>query len=728
MRSKPSWIAPLLAALLVACVGWWGDLEIGRAMRRELTDDLRTVRDADVTALEIWMINQKRIAEALAEEPRLRNLAVELLARNQGGDADRPAFALASRQLIFGDRLQQRLTSLGYTVAQLVDTNFEIVLDSGRGRSRAGTQVGEDSRPRFGELFASGDPVVITPFKTWLREPPKRLPGRFGGPGFGARSAGGLSPEAIPLRELTVMQVAAAIKDTNGVTRGALALIVNPDAEFTRILSVARSGETGETFAFDPEGVMISRSRFEEQLKRMGLVESRSEASSALTLRLSDPGGDLTRGFKPPGTNTAVWPLMEMIQRATNGGTGVQVEPFRDYRGVPVIGAWTWLPNYGFGVATKLDADEAFRTVRVVRGVFVILFLLLVLASLAILLFSVRQRAWHRRLTEAELKARQLGQYKLVEKIGQGAMGVVYKAQHALLRRDTALKLLMPDRADAIAIQRFEREVRLTCRLRHPNTIQVYDYGFTPEGIFYYAMEYLDGLTLAELVERYGPQPEARVIHLVLQIAESLAEAHSLGLVHRDIKPANVFVCDRGGVPDMVKVLDFGLVRTFDNAEAPALDAAESGLIIGTPVFMAPEALQDSTLSDARSDLYSLGALGYYLLTGQHAFDGETILEICQKRLREAPVPPSARLGRPLCAHLEALILRCLEKEPADRPQSAPDLIALLAAGPHAAQWTLEQRAAWWSAHREAIQQAQAEEAQPLPGAEPVNIEIADRA
>jgi serine/threonine protein kinase len=346
---------------------------------------------------------------------------------------------------------------------------------------------------------------------------------------------------------------------------------------------------------------------------------------------------------------------------------------------------------------------------------------------LVILLFSLRQRVWRRRLTEAELKARQLGQYKLIEKIGEGGMGIVYKAQHALLRRETALKLLTPDKADALAIQRFEREVRLTCRLTHPNTIQVYDYGHTPEGIFYYAMEYLDGLTLGELVERYGPQPETRVIYLLTQIAESLAEAHSLGLIHRDIKPANIFVCDRGGIPDMVKVLDFGLVKSFDTAEETARNDAQSGDIIGTPVFMPPESLKDPSLSDARSDLYSLGAVGYFLLSGQYLFHGETVAELSHKQTSEQPVPPSARIGKTLNPNLEALILRCLEKDPADRPQSAPELIALLADGPLAGGWTVEQRAAWWAAHDEAIQRAQAQEAQPVPGVSEVNIEIADR-
>ena len=731
MGTKRNWIAPLLAALVVACVGWWADNELREVMREELTDDLRTMLNADVTALEIWMANQKRIAAALAEEPRLRNLAVDLLSKGGAKAADRPAVALLARQLIIGDRLQARLSSLGYTVAQLVNTNCEIVLDSGRARSRMGTQVADELQPRFAELFASSEPIIITPFKMQAAENlgrPQggRGPGRPRGPGSRFGSNASTNATTAP-RSLTVMQVAAPVKDTNGVTRGALALIINPDAEFTRILSVARSGDSGETFAFDPEGVMLSKSRFEEQVKQFGLVQTLPGVSSALTLHLTDPGGDLTRGFKPGSTN-AFRPLIEMVRRAIDGSSGVEVRPFRDYRGVPVIGAWMWLPHYGFGVGTKIDAREAYRTLRLVRTVFVVLFLLLVLASLVILLYSYRQVVWRRRLTEAELKARQLGQYQLLEKIGEGGMGTVYKAHHALLRRETALKLLTPDKADPISIQRFEREVRLTCRLMHPNTIQIFDYGHTPEGIFYYAMEYLDGLNLAEFVDAYGPQPEGRVVNLLIQVCESLAEAHASGLVHRDIKPANVFVTDRGGVPDMVKVLDFGLVRPVASADNTALDAADTEILAGTPNYMSPEAVENGATADARSDLYSVGAVGYYLLTGQGVFDGETIAEICRKRVEEEPVPPSIRIGRPICPHLEALILRCLERDPKDRPQSAHELLTLLAASPRIADWNVEQRAAWWVAHREAINRARAAEAEPIATAKAVNIEIEDRA
>lgn len=751
MRGKNIWIVPLLLALLVASVGWWADRQLRQTINREVRDDLSATLDANVTALEIWMANQKRIAAALADEPRLKAVALKLLDQPTEGFTNRTALNELSRELITGERLQERVRSLGYGMVHLVNTNLTVISDAGRRRSRQGNKVPEELQPKYSELFTNGEPIIITPFKLKPPQIPQRLGIRTNRPGndprpprdlFGPRPSFGTNnpppsfdgpptgdnPPPPPTRDLTVMQVAAPIKDTSGETRGALALIINPDAEFTKILSVARSGDSGETFAFDAAGTLISASRFDEELQRFGLLSKETNSSSALTLSLRDPGGDLTQGF---ALNTnSVQPLILMVERAIEGEAGVEIAPFRDYRGVSVVGAWRWLPKYGFGVGTKIDAREAFESLRVVRRVFLILFLLLILAALVVLVFTYRQVIWKRRLTEAELKARQLGQYKLSEKIGEGGMGIVYKAHHSLLRRETALKLLPPEKADAASLERFEREVQLTCRLTHPNTIQVYDYGHTPDGIFYYAMEYLDGLNLHELVHRYGAQPEARVAHILKHICESLAEAHALGLIHRDVKPANIFITDRGGVPDSVKVLDFGLVKHISSApDAVQLRevAGEDG-IVGTPNFIAPEAIRDPNHCDARSDLYSVGVLGYFLLTGREIFEGATIAELCRKHLDEIPAPPSKRLGKSLDAQFESVLMRCLEKDPAKRPATARELAEQLAACDLTRQWPPEQRSAWWTTHRKSL--AGVQKPKPLGSSHldrTVKIEFADR-
>jgi serine/threonine protein kinase len=361
------------------------------------------------------------------------------------------------------------------------------------------------------------------------------------------------------------------------------------------------------------------------------------------------------------------------------------------------VGASCWLPQFGFGVATQIDAEEAYRPLRVLQMVFVVLVLVLLLCATA--MFVIANVTWSRRLSEAELKLKQLGQYTLEEKIGEGGMGVVYRARHALMRRDTAVKLLLPDRADSAAIARFEREVVLTCQLTHPNTIQVYDYGHTPDGIFYYAMEYLRGLNLHDLIARYGPLPEGRVIHILAQVCDSLAEAHALGLIHRDIKPANVFLCHRGGVADCVKVLDFGLVKKYSSAVPEPSGDIGDNVIEGTPWFMPPEAIQGSVPIGPRSDLYSLGALGYFLLTGQYIFEAETITEVHEKQVNSAPIPPRQRTTNPISEPMEQILLRCLEKNPEQRPQSASELRSWLMSCAAAVEWTPADRLAWWEAY-----------------------------
>ncbi len=234
-------------------------------------------------------------------------------------------------------------------------------------------------------------------------------------------------------------------------------------------------------------------------------------------------------------------------------------------------------------------------------------------------------------------------------------MGIVYRASHAMLRRPTAIKLLPADRAGNETLARFEKEVQLTASLTHPNTVTIFDYGRTPDGIFYYAMELLDGATLADVVEVDGPQPAARVAQILGQAAGALAEAHAVKLIHRDVKPANIMLVEQGGKPDVAKVLDFGLVKELDATASPELTQIDA--VTGTPQYMAPESIRAPDEVDARSDIYALGAVGYFLLTGEHVFTADTVVEVCAKHLNDEPVAPSERLGAAVPADLETLIL-----------------------------------------------------------------------
>jgi serine/threonine-protein kinase len=291
-------------------------------------------------------------------------------------------------------------------------------------------------------------------------------------------------------------------------------------------------------------------------------------------------------------------------------------------------------------------------------------------------------------------QARQMGQYHLKERLGAGGMGEVYLAEHSLLKRPCAIKLIRPEsQADPAAILRFEREVRTTAKLSQWNTVNIFDYGRTEDGTFYYVMEYLRGLNLAELVRRHGPLPPARAIHLLRQTCRALQEAHAAGLVHRDIKPANLFAARLGGVFDVAKLLDFGLVK--QTADNPHRRLSPTGTFSGSPLFMAPEQASSGPGSDARSDIYSLGATAYFLLTGKAPFDGRTLMEVMIAHARD-PIIPLSQVCADIPSDLDQVVQQCLAKHPADRFADAVSLEQALAHCQDADRWTDRDAERWW--------------------------------
>ena len=458
-------------------------------------------------------------------------------------------------------------------------------------------------------------------------------------------------------------------------------------------MRVARAGDSGETYAFNRDGVLITNSRFDSDLKRFGLLPDDDATRSLLNIQIRDPGVDMTQGQRP-AERRRDQPLTRMAAAAVAGESGVDVTGYRDYRGVPVVGAWTWLPEYGMGIATEVDVAEALRPLYSLRGAFGVLTGLLLLTTIGLAGLAFYASRLELRARRSALEAKRLGQYALDEEIGAGGMGVVYRAHHDMLHRPTAVKLLHVDKTNDQAIARFEREVQLTSQLTHPNTIAIYDYGRTPEGVFYYAMEYLDGISLHDLVERFGPLHESRVNHILRQLCGSLSEAHNLGLIHRDVKPANIMLTKCGGMCDFVKLLDFGLVKS-QNADR---DVTLAGSLTGTPLYMSPEAIQHEEL-DARSDLYAVGAVGYFLLTGTPVFDGKSIVDLCKQHLQATPQRPSERLGKPIDEQLQTIILRCLAKRPGESPASAERCEADLLGCQSSSGWTQVDARAWWAEH-----------------------------
>jgi len=291
--------------------------------------------------------------------------------------------------------------------------------------------------------------------------------------------------------------------------------------------------------------------------------------------------------------------------------------------------------------------------------------------------------------------ARRFGQYVLKELIGSGGMGEVYLAEHVLLKRPCAVKIIRPGQsADPGVMARFEREVHATAKLSHWNTVEIYDYGHTEDGTFYYVMEYLPGLSLEQLCRQHGPLPPERVVYLLRQVCSALAEAHAAGLIHRDVKPGNIIAAHRGGQHDVVKLLDFGLVKP--SAERQDIAITQHGALAGSPLYMSPEQSMGKADPDARSDIYSLGTVAYFLLTGHPPFEGEEAMEVLIAHARDAVRPPR-ELVAAIPADLEQVVLRALEKEPASRFQSAFELEQALAECHCAGDWTSREAESWWN-------------------------------
>lgn len=662
--------------------GWYIQGTVENALKQVFEDKLATILQADVTALEEWIDSHRRAVDVIVADASVRSPALALLESAEAEGEPPPAVSSARAEL--GAALEPRMLVNKLSGYVLTRADGEVIASDqaeliGKRYSAAETDF-------VGRALA-GQTVMSRPFFSLV----PLSPGSDG-----------------PAATGPTMFFAAAVRSETGRIVGVLGLRAETE-DFTQILTVAAWGRSGETYAFDRSGLMISRSRFNEELKELGLLPEEEDAQSILSMRIRDPGRNLTgEGSRTSVDGPSERPLTRMAASAVQGEDGVDVDGYRDYRGITVIGAWTWLDEHDFGVATEVDTSEAFRPLRILRVAFFALFGLLVVAIVAALLFSRHVQLLRVRVRSAMVELERLGQYELECRIGSGGLGEVYRARHVLLRRPTAIKLLNPDRHSEEDISRFEREVKLASRLSHPNTIRIYDYGITPQGVFYYAMELLEGGDLAKLVQAAGPLPEGRVIHLLLQICGSLAEAHKLGLVHRDIKPGNLILTEHGGIYDFVIVTDFGLAKDVSGQQLTNI--TDPRFAVGTPRYLPPEAVQSGSRIDARSDLYSLGAVAYFLLVGKELFESDSVLETIRHHLYDAPASPSERRGRRISADLEGLVMSMLEKEPDNRPESTLVVVERLKLCRDYGAWTQEDARSWWEMHADELR---------VPGEEP---------
>jgi len=607
----PAWATVVLvvAAALLA-LGYWTYRQVETSLRGMRADTMKSLLDSEVNALRVWIAEERADAERIARDPRVREAIVQLARAPRCAPASRAQLEAAVRPL---------LRDVGDATFNVVDREGRLAAT--RFPDYCGLALHPEFRARLAPVF-EGEARFVRPFRDE------------------ARVAGAPRVRAGP----PLAWVVAPVRDAEGSVVAALGIAQPVNAVFASILHAARTGESGDTYAFDENGAILSAERFGERS-----------------------------------------PFNEKAE-------GVVLDAYRSLRGTEVVGASRWLPDYGMGVAIEIGADEAYAPLRYLNIAFGVVFGALVIAVFAATATTISVIRLRREIGAG----RRAGAYVLERLIGEGGMATVYRARHDLLRRPAAVKLLKPARATDEMIARFEREVQMASSLAHPNTVEIFDFGRTRDGLFYYAMEYLDGFTVSEVLAHQNPIPVPRAIHILRQVCAGLAEAHAKGVVHRDIKPENIMVCRYGGVYDHVKILDFGLVKHV--TEKHSRDLTRGLRILGTPLYMAPERLRNPGDADARVDIYALGAVAFLMLTGKKLFESADDLALTSKILNDEAPRPSAAAPQPIPVELDLLVLSCVEKRREDRPQRVADLVEALEALALEHRWTQREAELWWAA------------------------------
>ncbi|MGB7327800.1 MAG: serine/threonine protein kinase [Rubripirellula sp.] len=670
LRRVGPWIGGLssLALLLaVGLVGW----ALNQSMQQLVRDSLETKLSAHVRSLEHWLTERTREADRIASNAEIQDRSVKLIEASADRFKWTAADVDAAPPMPSTESLLNPTQAVGWAI---LDTNNQVIDSSFA--ALIGKRLPIPDLVRRQTL--AGESSVSQPFTF-----PVPFPGQDGQPVTDAPVLAAVSP--LHLDDAVV---------------GMVTVLLDPAGPLSKIFAATRPEVGGETYAVDRNGRMISRSRYEKRLRKVGVLPQDPRVTSSMQLDIRDPGYRLLDGGKI-SQSVEEWPLTEMADQLTRGGSGENVSGYRDYRGVKVVGAWTWLPQYQFGVATEFDFEQAYAPMKLLRRLMIGLLLISAIVGATTILLAMMVRRMVKRMAATQQNHRRIGQYELGESLGRGGMGAVFRATHDLLGRTVAIKVLERDSQNSVSIARFEREAKMTAGLQHPSTISLYDFGRTDQGELFYVMEYVDGITLQRLVDRYGRQPPARVIHLLLQICGSLSEAHWKGIIHRDIKPANLMVSTQPGMYDMLKVLDFGLVK--DVVQGPTdMSLTTSEGITGTPMYMPPETVRDASMSDHRSDIYAVGGVGYTLLTGKPMFEGDASVEICMKQLKEDPLRPADRLAshgidERLPDDLQNILMSCLRKDPTQRPASIDDLAAALRHCDDATGWDDVAAIHWWT-------------------------------
>ncbi len=657
------WVA---AVLPTALVGWWTYRQVDASLRTAVSKELAGVANSVTISTQSFLDDRSQLVESWSRQPAIRHAIVELADLSRQPDAVTLLKAAPQTDLIKG-QLQELSGSddVKFVVWNREGTILASWLED---RADVGSQVAPSGAANLVRVFR-GQRVLFGP---------ERL----------TDSADGLVPDT---SEPVMANMVPIRDDEDRVVAALLVRGINTFNHFDDLFREASQADGLDAYAVNRRGVMVTRSPKAMYLAGRISLELGPDDVAA-NLRVSDPG-------KPTGPENVgtihrhALPLTLAAAGATSGQANEQIEPYNDYAGIPVVGAWRWISDWQLGIVVEREYQIAFAPARIVRFGFLFLAAMLTITALAAASQIAKQSA------RAHAAVHPLSRYELLGELGSGGMGVVYRARHRQLGRDVALKVLRDDRRHREDRLRFDREAKLAASLSSPHSVMIYDYGRSEEGEAFCVMEFLKGITLYEVVTRGGPQPFGRVLFILRQICDGLGEAHKLGLLHRDIKPQNVMLSLDPSVGDWAVVFDFGLAKLVQ-PEAGAYQTAET-VWAGTPMYMAPERYRDPAGMDPRSDIYSLGCIAYFLISGRPPYiecDPESLFALV---LSEEPISMKVHRDEPVPPELVDLVAKCMAKNADDRFESVEALSARVDELRSDFLWTADQARQWWKIHGE---------------------------
>lgn len=649
-RRTSGWL--WLAALLpTALVGWWTYSQVESTLQQSVRTELQGIADSVALSSQRFLTDKAQLVGSWARQPSIKT-SIEQLSKRSPEDQLDPKWDQLSEEIRMQLKQLSGFESVEFTVW---NQSYRMIASSSEAASQIGTPVAPQSAASLNRVM-SGETVL-------------------------------LGPERVADQYTPAMSILVPITDPNERVIAALQVQgIKLYNDFNRMfINVALAGGL-DAYAINNDGVMITDSPHARAMAADQRLDVQQNQVAAV-LRVADPGSEIDSD-NVESVQRSLCPLTIAAAGVINRASSVRIDPYKNYAGVDVVGAWRWNSDWNLGIVIERDANDVFAPTRIVRFGFVLLgsllFFTAFMAATRIASTSTAERA----------AIHPLSRYEVLGELGSGGMGIVYRARHRQLGRDAALKVLGGDRRQKEDRLRFDREARLAASLSNPHSVMIYDYGQSENGEAFCVMELLKGLTLQEVVDRSGCQPIGRALCIVSQMCDALTEAHNLNLLHRDIKPQNVMLSLDASVGDWAVVFDYGLAKPLEPVSG--VYQTSEALWSGTPMYMSPERFRDPALMDPRSDIYSIGCVAYYLLSGRAPFiecDPESLFALV---LTEQPISISVHRNESVPAEINEIVLKCMAKRAEDRFESVAELSRMIDQLRVKYAWTIDEAKVWW--------------------------------